>query len=376
MVWGRPLASAPGGMTPMFCPSKTGKAWSPKSRTMWRTSDGELAKMFPGRGTVNALAAPNGDDVVISGGDDKTVRFWTMPKMENIGREWGATPVVETPLTADVTAQAKIDKELNQLPEYKTFRPNAYAVIIGIERYRDLASADYATRDAALMRKYFEKALGIPAQNILMRENERATLGDIRSYIESWLKEKAGAGSEVFVYYSGHGTPGVQQGGGLIVPYDALPETVGENGYSLRRLYEFLGELPIKRALVILDSCFSGAGGPRTVLAKGTRPIVPFVEDKALASGKVAVISAASGSQISGVHREARLGLLTYYLIRGLRGEADAKNKNVSLVDLYGYLLPKVIVDARNSHREQEPKLLPSVDKADPWNGETLAVLR
>ena len=76
------------------------------------------------------------------------------------------------------------------------------------------------------------------------------------------------------------------------------------------------------------------------------------------------------------MHREARLGLLTYYLIRGLRGEADAKNKNVSLVDLYGYLLPKVIVDARNSHREQEPKLLPSVDKADPWNGETLAVLR
>lgn len=266
--------------------------------------------------------------------------------------------------------------ELDELPAYRTRRRDALAVIIGVERYRDLIGADHAARDARAVAKYVERALGVPGENIVVRENERATLADVRSYLEGWLKEKAKPDSEVFIYFSGHGTPDPATGHGYIVPYDASPASIKEAGYSLRRLYETLGALPVKRALVVLDACFSGAGGPRTVLAKGTRPIVPIIEDPVLASGKIAVLSAASGSQISGTYQEKGHGLLTYYLLRGLQGEADAdRDRKLSLVELYGYLLPKVVVEARRAYREQEPKLLPPVDVADPWRDEPLALL-
>lgn len=341
----------------------------------WRVSDAELLKQFDGhKGAVASVSSPNDAGLFASAGGEGTVRLWTLPRIEDAARFLNP-PIIETPLPVSTTEQAAIDAELNTLPDYRTTRPNAYAVIIGIERYRDLIGAEYASRDAKLVRRYFEKALGIPAEHILLRQDDRASLGDLQGYFETWLKEKVTAGSEVFVYYSGHGTPNPKTGESSIVPYDALPETLQDGGYPLKRLYAVLGALPIKRALVILDSCFSGSGGPRTVLAQGVRPIIPVVEDEALASGKVAVISAASGSEISGTHRAARHGLLTYYMIRGLRGEAAGKDGKISLIDLYSYLLPKVIVDARNSHREQEPKLLPSASVSDPWSGETLANL-
>ncbi|MBI2387694.1 MAG: caspase family protein [Elusimicrobia bacterium] len=342
----------------------------------WRVSDAELLKQFDGHaGATGSVAVPSESGLVASAGEDGTIRLWTLPRTGNPSREWGATPIVETDLPVSTTEQALIDAELDKLPDYRTPRRNAYAVIIGLERYRDLIGAEYASRDAILIRKYFEKALGIPPEHILLRQNERATLGDLKSYFETWLKEKVSADAEVFVYYAGHGTPNPKTGESSIVPYDALPEAM-DDGYPLKRLYAVLGALPAKRVLVILDSCFSGTGGPRTVLAQGARPIMPVVEDQVLSSGKVAVISAASGSQISGTHRVARHGLLTYHMIRGLRGEAAKKDGTVSLIDLYSYLLPKVVVDARNSHREQEPKLLPPVSIADPWNGETLSILK
>lgn len=342
----------------------------------WRVKDAELLRQFDGHvGTIRSVTVPTESGQVASAGDDGAIRFWTLPRTEDPVREWGSPPVVETVLPVSTTEQALLDAELDKLPDYRTPRRNAYAVIIGIERYRDLVGAEYASRDALLVRKYFEKALGISPERILLRQNERATLGDLRGYFETWLKEKVTADAEVFVYYSGHGTPNPKTGESSIVPYDALPETL-DDGYPLKRLYAVLGELPAKRVLVILDSCFSGAGGPRTVLAQGARPIIPVVEDQVLSSGKVAVISAASGTQISGTHRVARHGLLTYYLIRGLRGEAAKKDGTISLIDLYSYLLPKVVVDARNSHREQEPKLLPPVSIADPWNAETLSILK
>lgn len=344
---------------------------------VWRVSDGELVKQFAGHpGSIQAMSLPSTSGIVASAGADGAVRLLTMPGNGNPAHSWGGESAGGAELPVDTTEQAHIEAELENIPDYATKRQNAYAVIIGIEKYRDLVSAEYAGRDAQLVKKYFEKALGIPPEHILMRENDRASLGDLRSYFESWLRSKVTADSEVFVYYSGHGTPNPQSGQSFIVPYDALPETLQDAGYSLKRLYAVLGELPIKRALVILDSCFSGAGGPRTVLAQGVRPVIPVAEDEALASGKVAVISAASGTQISGTHRAARHGLLTYYMIKGLRGEAAKKDGSISLIDLYGYLLPKVVVDARNSHREQEPKLLPPASVGDPWAGEALATLK
>jgi len=111
-----------------------------------------------------------------------------------------------------------------------------------------------------------------------------------------------------------------------------------------------------------MDSCFSGAGG-RSVIARGTRPMLITVEDPLLASQNMVVWSAAAGNQISTAFPEKRHGLFTYYFLKGLQGEADAnKDGAVDVAELYAYLKPQVETEARRMHAEQSPQLLPGAD--------------
>ena len=72
----------------------------------------------------------------------------------------------------------------------------------------------------------------------------------------------------------------------------------------------------------MLDACFLGAGG-RSVLAKGTRPIVIVVEGPIL-HHNMAVLTAAQGTQISTSSPEKGHGLLTYYFLKAIKdGKGD-----------------------------------------------------
>jgi len=156
--------------------------------------------------------------------------------------------------------------------ESKIMDYNDYAIIIGIEGYSSLPKSDYSYDDAKLVKEYI-KALGIRERNIEFLIDEKATLSGIMKSIEAWLPNKLKKGGKVFVYYSGHGSPDPVTGEAFLVPYDGDPNYLDVTGYPLKRLYEKLGRLHASEVIIVLDSCFSGAGG-RSVLAKGARPLV------------------------------------------------------------------------------------------------------
>jgi uncharacterized caspase-like protein len=148
-----------------------------------------------------------------------------------------------------------------------------------------------------------------------------------------------------------------------LVPYDGDPSFVDSTGYPLKRLYAALDKLPAKEVTVVLDSCFSGAGG-RSVIAKGMRPMVISVENPALASGKTVVLAASSGDQVSSTYEEKGHGLLTYYFLKGLQGEGDGnKDGRITMSELFEYVKPQVQKVARKQYNnEQTPQLLASPD--------------
>ncbi|MEW6543658.1 MAG: caspase family protein [Nitrospirota bacterium] len=241
---------------------------------------------------------------------------------------------------------------------------NRHAVVIGIEQYRQkLPQADYAANDARVMAEYLTKVLGYPEENIAVLLNDKAARTDLEKYFEGWLPNRVEKGDSVFVYFSGHGAPNPKTGKAFLVPYDGDPSFVDQTGYPLDRLYDRLAKLPAKEIVVVLDSCFSGAGG-RSVIAKGMRPMVLSIENPVLAGGKTAVIAASSGDQVSSTYDQYKHGLLTYYLLRGLRGEADRdQTGTVDLAELFEYLKPQVERTARREfNNEQTPQLLGSPD--------------
>jgi len=256
-----------------------------------------------------------------------------------------------------VEKQVLVKSDVDDLPQVQA-KPNknAYGIVIGVEKYRqNLPKADYAAHDARVMSKYLTKIMGYPEENIVTLINDRALKSDLEKYLGKWLPNNVEKDSSVFIYYSGHGAPNPKTGDAYLVPYDGDPSFIEETGYPLKRLYKNLNKLPAKKIIVVLDSCFSGAGG-RSVLAKGARPLVMNMDKQVFHNDRIAILSAAAGNQISSTYEEKGHGLFTYFFLKGI------KAGNSELGTLYNYLKPQVERIARKTYNnEQTPGLIAPV---------------
>lgn len=87
------------------------------------------------------------------------------------------------------------------------------------------------------------------------------------------------------------------------------------------------------------------------------KPLATTVPDN------VTVISAASGPQISGALEEKEHGFFTYYLLKGLGGDADSnKYKSINTSELKSFVSTKVKEQAALNRREQLPEIQGSSD--------------
>lgn len=247
-----------------------------------------------------------------------------------------------------------VKSDVDELPVIKA-KPNknAYAIVIGIENYRQkLPKADFAVADAKTMTEYLTKVMGYPEENVVTLLNEHATNVDFAKYFEKWLPNNVEKDSSVFIYYSGHGAPNVKTGDAYLVPYDGDPSFIEQTGYPLKKLYESLNKLQAKEIIVALDSCFSGAGG-KSVIAKGARPLVMNLEHDIKLSKNMIVMSASLGDQISSTYEEKGHGLFTYFMLKGI------KDGITEIGELFDYLKPHVGRTARKVYNnEQTPQLI------------------
>ena len=82
-----------------------------------------------------------------------------------------------------------------------------------------------------------------------------------------------------------------------------------------------------KSVTVFLDACYSGLTRDKDMILADARPIsiVPLESD---VPENFTVFSASSESEISGSLPEADHGLFSYFLMKGLDGDADSNNDN------------------------------------------------
>lgn len=246
------------------------------------------------------------------------------------------------------------------IPQYGKPQKNRWGVIIGIQNYRNVQQVEFARRDAEFMREYFQNTLGIPAENIYVKTDDEATLGEFQAVFNprGWLEKNANKkDSEIFIYYSGHGAPDVAGSEAFLLPHDGNPNFPANTGYPLQQLYTNLGSLKARQVTIFLDSCFSGGTRANEILLAGAKPVFISPELPSVAAN-VSVFSAASGSQIASSYPDMQHGLFSYYLMKGLRGEADANgDKKITQAELNSYLGENVGSKARRMGREQDPQL-------------------
>ncbi len=239
---------------------------------------------------------------------------------------------------------------------------DAVGLVIGIEQYnKSIPGVPYAVRDAAMVRQYLIDGLGVPAGRIVNLANDTATKGAIETAVEGKLPRWVNGRSHVYVYFAGHGAPDPKSNSPFIVPYDGDPQFAATSCFPLKRLYAALGKLGAKSVTVILDSCFSGNASrtdkDRTVGLLAGRPVAITAVEGALPPG-LTVLAAASGGQISNAYRSKRHGLFTYYVLKGLRGEASVQGR-VTVPSLAEYVKKQVSEQANLMLlQEQQPELL------------------
>lgn len=233
------------------------------------------------------------------------------------------------------------------------------AVVIGNRTYQaNIPAVEFAHNDADAMRQYFIERYGVLAGNILdLRDASQAAMqsafGNDRTHkgkLWRWLKPGK---SNVYVYYSGHGVPGLSDQRGYLLPVDADPDAPEINGFPVDVLYENLQKLQARSVTVFLDACFSGES-PRGMLIRAASGVVltPKLPEQA---GKLTVLTAAQGNQVASWDESARHGLFTRHLLDGLRGAADSTDYGtldgaITLGELKAYLDDTMTYAARRSY--------------------------
>lgn len=287
-------------------------------------------------------------------------------KASSLPGKWQAKVFLDNKLVSTKAFEIRKVSEFKGFLATKQTKPDnrKWAVVIGIEKYKKAAPVQFAENDAAMMREYFKNWAGVPEENILSFMNENATKADLEVLIKDRLKGLVREGDTLYFYYAGHGIPADETP--YLLPYDGDPESPVITAYPVQALYSDLEQLSAGNVFVFLDTCFSGRTGreeKETILLAGVRPGMLKVKDPLLMSKKIVAVTAAKSNQLSNYYSDQGHGLFTYYLLRGLLGEADANSDNkVQMKELSKYMEDEVNAASRRLfglNRQQNPVVLP-----------------
>jgi hypothetical protein len=237
---------------------------------------------------------------------------------------------------------------------------DAVAIIIGIEKYRSVSTADFANRDASIFVDYATRALGIPTQNIRLLVDEKAGAAEILLTFKNWLPTRVSKGkTDVYVFYSGHGLPSEDGSSLYFLPHEANRELLDRTAITQKELVDALQRASPKTVTMFIDSCYSGQTRTGEALLASARPIAVTAKQETNFPPNFTVISASAPDQISSSSPELQHGIFSYYLMRGMEGDADGnKDGKITAGEMQEYLSDKVSRQAMSMSRKQDTQLV------------------
>ena len=219
-----------------------------------------------------------------------------------------------------------------QVPPVSSKIPRSYALVIGIAHYENLpakAQLQFSTRDAEDMYTTLISADGgnYPAQNVHILINDKATLANMRQELEQWLPSVTGPEDRVLIYFAGHGF--IAGGIPYFAPYDVDLRDFSKTAFPMAELGKDIGTLIHgKWKMLITDACHSGAITPEDEAAKVNQSLLNLNASIFSLTASRDREQSFESSAWGGGH-----GIFTYYVIRGLDGEADSSGDGIVTAD-------------------------------------------
>lgn len=260
-----------------------------------------------------------------------------------------AEPQTAQHTTPDQNRDLVVKKQALPPAEATTVQiPRSYALVIGISKYKNLtpdAQLQYPDLDAESVYTVLISREGgqFPPENVHKLIDSQATLENIRHELETWLPSATHPEDRVLIYFAGHGF--VSNGTAYIAPHDIDLKNIAGTAYPMEALGKDIGSrINGKWKVLITDSCHSGAITPEADRSTVNRTLLDL--DKSLFS-----ITASRDREQSfesdkwgGGH-----GIFTYYVVKGLEGEADTNGDGIVSADELAEYVHTNVRDATNA---------------------------
>jgi hypothetical protein len=237
-------------------------------------------------------------------------------------------------------------------------RPNAVALIIGVDAYQNIPRAEFAENDARYFYDYAINALGVPKDRIKLLTGAEARKLDVEKALLTWLKPLvAGGKSDVYVFFSGHGLASDDGRDLFLLPYDGDRSLLDRSAIRRKELVDAIVGAGAASATLFLDTCYSGGTRSGETLVASARPVLLAAKEEAVPAN-VTILTAAANDQLSSTLPATGHGLFSYYLMRGLEGEASGGGRSLTASDLLGYLSSRIPPEAAKLGRSQTPQVV------------------
>ncbi|WP_321778508.1 caspase family protein [Sulfurimonas sp.] len=243
-------------------------------------------------------------------------------------------------------------------------KPNIYAVIVGINEYKNPTIAlKYAVADAKLFAKTIKKRTkGLYGDvNIKLLISKEQTS---KEHITKTLKNLENISSnDLFIFFvASHGMIEdakyhmITSNVGALSSRGIKREAIGQNA-----LRDMIANIPTTKKFIILDTCNSGALGQAIEVALLTRGLTETTAMKVLSRAVGSTIISASSSSQEALEGYKGHGLLTYVLTDGLNGKADSDRdgyiKTLEIANFVEDMVPEIA--EREFKRAQYPFISP-----------------
>ena len=232
---------------------------------------------------------------------------------------------------------------------------NSYALLIGIDKYQNVRSLDYAVKDAEDIQSMLVDKFHFQQDNIVLLKDEGATKTSIIQEFSN-ITKKAESNDRVLIFFAGHGeTEDLPDGGemGYLLPVDGNNTDLYISAIEMDEIQTISLRSEAKHILYLIDACYGGIAsvGARSLDANST----PDYLQKITQYKSRQIISAGGRGEQVIEKSEWGHSAFTKNLLSGLRdSKADTDSDGIITAQELGiYLKKKVTIDSNN---QQTPK--------------------
>lgn len=234
-----------------------------------------------------------------------------------------------------------------------------YALIIAVGKYIDsrISPLIYAENDA---REIYRVLTGprtglFKPENVTVLMNEDATEKNIKFKFDDMVQKAEQKEDMVFVFYAGHGFTYPNGTDTYWLTYDTMVgddegNRIKSTAFSNLTLATKIIDIQANTIVFFIDACFSSGMVANTAEIRGL--------ESYLGTGKdYVIITSSQADQVSLESRRLKHGLFSYYLIKGLSGEADVnKDDFVDIEEIWPYMKLYISDMAEQMGAEQDPR--------------------